>query len=699
MKYLDKKQIASVQAAYSIAEKAHETQKRQSGEPYITHPVAVAETLAHLRLDADTLIAAIMHDTLEDPELTKNEIVEKFGISVAELVEGVSKLTHITFANKAEAQAENFRRMILAMAKDVRVILIKLADRLHNMQTLNVVSAEKRRRIARETVEIYIPLANRLGMHKLGVQLEELCFAALYPERERVLKESVRKIRGNRKEIIHAIEKALTEVCRHKGLANFEITGREKHLFSIFRKMRERQLSLADIMDVYAFRILVTSVEDCYKVLGYVHNLYKPVPERFKDFIAIPKANGYQSLHTTLFGPYGVPIEIQIRTQEMHALAENGIAAHWLYKSEKSDINVEAQLRTQAWLKNLVELHKSSSSPAEFIETVKTDLFPDEVYVFTPKGDIMSLPQNATVLDFAYAVHSDIGDHCVAGKIDRHYVLLSTPLTNGQTVEVITAPTARPNPAWLDFVKTGKAQSLIRHYFKRQHNSELIDLGRNLFEHALADVGLEYETVPPHFMKEILKTSNLQTYNQLLEMLGAGQLTAQVVVHRITTMMKDNSTISQTCESHDSIPIRGTEGVALTLAKCCYPIPGDPIIGHLTEQGLMVHVESCEYVIQFRDDPQHAISLRWDTMIEKDFLVPIEIELQNKRGALNEITSTINHTGCNIEDIYFNEVNKLERTLVIVLMVKNLAHLQKLTNRLENSVSVSKITRLRNIHD
>jgi guanosine-3',5'-bis(diphosphate) 3'-pyrophosphohydrolase len=695
VKYLDKKQIARVQAAYTIAEKAHENQKRQSGEAYITHPVAVAETLAHLRLDPDTLIAAIMHDTLEDTGLTKPEITEQFGISVADLVDGVSKLTHITFANRAEAQAENFRRMILAMAKDVRVILIKLADRLHNMQTLNVVSAEKRRRIARETLEIYIPLANRLGMHKLGVQLEELCFAALYPERERVLKESVRKIRGNRKEIIHAIEKALTEVCKHKGLINFEITGREKHLFSIFRKMRARQLSLTDIMDVYAFRILVDSVEDCYRVLGYVHNLYKPVPERFKDFIAIPKANGYQSLHTTLFGPYGVPIEIQIRTREMHALAENGIAAHWLYKSEKPYINVEAQLRTQAWLKNLIELHKSSSSPAEFIETVKTDLFPDEVYVFTPKGDIMSLPQGATVLDFAYAVHSDIGDRCVAGKIDRHYVLLSTPLTNGQTVEVITAPNARPNPAWLDFAKTGKAQSLIRHYFKRQRNSELIDLGRNLFEHALADIGLQYETVPPNIIDEILKTSNLQTYNQLLEMIGAGQLTAQVIVHRITTMMKDSSTSPKTYQPSEVIPIRGTEGVELTLAKCCYPIPGDPIVGHLTEHGLMVHAEPCPQAEQFRHDPQHAISLRWDNMVEKDFVVPIEIELPNKRGILNEITSTINHAGCNIEDIYFTQANSIERTLTILLMVKNFAHLEKVITRLEHITSISKVTRLR----
>jgi guanosine-3',5'-bis(diphosphate) 3'-pyrophosphohydrolase len=699
-KYLGKDQVARIQKAYVLAEKAHAPQTRQSGEPYITHPVAVATILAELRLDADTIIAAILHDVIEDTPVAKNEIKEQFGSSIADLVDGVSKLTHISFANKAEAQAENFRKMILAMAKDIRVILVKLADRLHNMETLGGVSAEKRRRIARETLEIYIPIANRLGMHKLRVRLEDLCFIALYPLRAEVLQREIKKIRGNRKEIVKVIEKAILNTCKKHNFKLLDVLGREKHLYSIYRKMRARHLSLSEIMDVYAFRIIVDTVDDCYRVLGYVHNLYKPVPERFKDFIAIPKANGYQSLHTTLFGPYGIPIEIQIRTKEMDEMAQNGIAAHWLYKSEdanKANLVTEAQLRAQAWLKNLVEMQKSSASPLEFVENVKIDLFPDEVYVFTPKGDILELPRGATPVDFAYAVHSDIGNNCVACKIDRQYALLSTPLTNGQTVEIITAPNAQPNPAWLDFVITGKARSSVRHYFKRQRTSESVDLGKRMLQKSLAAKSLTLAQLVPGVEQALITSLQMECLDDLYEAIGLGHQSPSLITLRLQEMNQQQSTEKRVDNEAKTEPlaIRGTEGLIVNLAKCCHPIPGDQIVGRfIPGKGMTVHVESCQQVKPSADE--QYIPLRWDSLDEKDFQVMLSTDVENKKGVLAELTSILASNGCSIEDIEMRNLNELLRRNIFLVTVKDRQHLDKVLRNLQNSKLVIKAERVWN---
>ena len=700
-KYLRKDQVAQIQQAYLLAEKAHAPQTRQSGEPYVTHPVAVATILAELRLDAETIIAALLHDVIEDTPVAKNQIKEQFGSSIADLVDGVSKLTNIVFANKAEAQAENFRKMILAMAKDIRVILVKLADRLHNMETLGGVSAEKRRRIARETLEIYTPIANRLGMHKLRVRLEDLCFEALYPHRAQVLAREVKKIRGNRNEIVKLIEKAIYTTCKKNHLKELEVSGREKHLYSIYRKMRLRHLSLSEIMDVYAFRIVVANIEDCYRVLGYVHQLYKPVPERFKDYIAIPKANGYQSLHTTLFGPYGIPIEIQIRTQEMDEMAQHGIAAHWLYKSDKSgkkNIPTEAQARAQAWVKTLVEMQKSSASPLEFVENVKIDLFPHEVYVFTPKGDILELPRGATPVDLAYAVHTDIGNNCVAAKIDRQYALLSTPLVNGQTVEVITAPNAQPNPAWLDFVISGKARSTIRHYFKRQRTSESVALGKRLLQKALASFSLQLDKLASSVLESVSTTLQLDDVQALYEAIGMGHQSAGLIAHRLQEVIQSQSKEvlpASTAPPVEPLAIRGTEGLVLSLAKCCHPIPGDQIVGRFVPgKGMTVHVESCKHVKPSADE--QYIPLRWDNESEKDFMVMISTDVENKKGVLAELTSILANSGCSIEDIEMRNLTEMRRRNIFLITVKNSQQLEKVMRNLQNSKSVSHVARVWN---
>ena len=696
-KYLDKKDIQRIHKAYLLAESAHQHQKRQSGEPYITHPVAVATTLAELELDTETIVAALLHDVIEDTPIAKNEILEEFGPSVAQLVDGVSKLTQISFANKAEAHAENFRKMVLAMAKDLRVVLVKLADRLHNMQTLSGVSPQKRRRVARETLDIYIPLANRLGMHKLRVQLEDLCFAAIYPARERILRRAVKNVRGNRKEVCNVIEKGIGETCRKYKLKYLDIKSREKHLYSIYRKMRDRRIPFSEIMDMFAFRIIVDSIEDCYRVLGYIHNLYKPVPERFKDYIAIPKANGYKSLHTTLFGPYGVPIEVQIRTEQMHEMAENGIAAHWLYKDQVPHANTEAQVRAQAWVKNLVEMQKSSSSSQEFIENVKIDLFPDEVYVFTPKGDIYELPHGATPVDFAYAVHSELGDNCVAVKIDRQYSLLSAPLLNGQTVEIITRPSGKPNPAWLDFVVTGKARSSIRHYFKYRRSNETSSLGEELLERTLSSLGTSLENLPPENINKVIKELKLDSLEQLFEKLGLGDYTAQLIARRLVHSDLEQDQLDQEMQPLQPMAIRGTEGMAITLAKCCYPIPGDAIVGHINPgKGMTVHTENCKSVADFKKNPDQLIILHWEPEVGKHFEAKISVAINSQSSVLASIIQSIANANGTIDDLYMQRTNKVDQIIILLLSVTNLKHLEKIMRRIDRLKDVSSVMRVRN---
>ncbi|MGL6028808.1 MAG: RelA/SpoT family protein, partial [Legionella sp.] len=513
--YLEQAQIEKCYQAYQVAEKAHHGQMRRSGEPYITHPVAAALILANMRLDYQTIMATLLHDVVEDTSISKEDLTAQFGEEVTALVDGVTKLTKIKFESKAEAQAENFRKMVLAMVKDIRVIIVKLADRLHNMRTLGVMPYAKRRRIAIETLEIYAPIANRLGMHSIYVGLEDLGFQALYPMRYRAIKSAVEKSRGNRRELTQTIEKDLQHALAQLNIPYEQVFGRQKHLYSIYRKMRLKKASFTEITDVFAFRVITDDIDSCYRILGALHCTYKPVPQRFKDYIGIPKANGYQSLHTTLFGPFGVPLEVQIRTREMDKVADNGVAAHWIYKSSGLEVN-EAQLRAREWVQSLLEMQRSTGSSLEFIENVKIDLFPDEVYVFTPKGHIMELPKGATPVDFAYTVHSGVGNSCVAAKVNRRLVPLSIPLSNGQTVEIITAPGAHPNPAWLNFVVTGKARSNIRHFLKSQQHAESIVLGKRLLEQSLIELSSDYAKVPPESLLALISDLHYKSADDLL---------------------------------------------------------------------------------------------------------------------------------------------------------------------------------------
>ncbi len=695
--YLDKEQIERIYQAYLLARGAHEGQMRKSGEEYITHPVAVAEILAHMRLDPESIMAALMHDVIEDTGVDKKTLAEKFGDSVAELVDGVSKLTQIKFESRAEAQAENFRKMVLAMVRDIRVILIKLADRLHNMQTLESLPQEKRSRIALETLEIYAPIANRLGMHSFRVEFEDLGFAALHPMRYRILQEAVAKARGNRKEIVKVIESALQACLKQKNVPVATVYGREKHLYSIYKKMRNKKLSFNEIMDIYAFRIIVDDLDSCYRILGVVHNLYKPVPERFKDYIAIPKTNGYQSLHTTLFGPYGVPIEIQIRSKEMDRMAENGIASHWLYKSGETADN-EAQMRAREWLKGLLEMQQSTGSSLEFIENVKIDLFPDEVYVFTPNGDIVKLPSGATAVDFAYAVHSDIGNSCIATKINRRLAPLSSTLINGQTVEIITAAGARPNSAWLNFVVTGKARSNIRHFLKGQQRAESIALGKRLLEKALDGMGQPWQILPQDNIEAVLRESNYKNEDELFENIGLGNQVPLVVARRLAVVAEPEREAQASGPVLDTdvppLSIKGSEGMVVNFASCCRPIPGDPIVGLLSSgRGLIVHNEQCRKVLGYTQQAGQFVNVCWEDEVEGEFEADIRVFAENRRGVLAMLAHAISDADSNIVDIAVEERDGRYSQVSMTLAVRNRVHLARVMRRLRSVSAVNKIKR------
>ncbi len=696
LNYLDSVQIEQIHQAYLLALEAHRNQKRYTGEPYITHPVAVACILADMKLDHQSIMAALLHDVIEDSEATREGLERKFGKAVADLVDGVSKLTQIKFASKDEAQAENFRKMVLAMSRDIRVILVKLADRLHNMRTLMQLPQRKKSRIAKETLDIYAPIARRLGMRDILVELEELGFEALHPVRYQVLRDAVRRARGNRKRVLALIEKTLREGLVTSELSSCRLLGREKHLYSIYRKMRDKHISFSDIMDVYAFRIIVGDADTCYRVLGLVHSLFKPVPERFKDYIAIPKANGYQSLHTTLFGPYGLPIEVQIRSVEMDHMATSGIAAHWVYKSRKEDIS-QSQLRAQRWVKNLLELQQSSGTSLEFFESVKVDLFPDEVYVFTPKGKIMELPMGATAVDFAYGVHTDVGNSCVAVKIDRQLAPLSTVLTNGKTVEVITSSRGRPNPTWLNFVVTGKARTSIRHYLKNQQKSEAVVLGRQLFEKMLSTLGIQYHDIPEPAFKFILNEANLKNKDELLCEIGLGNRLALLTAERIADVIhyRDDTTID-VAPAFKQVPliVKGTEGMVLVFAECCCPIPGDPIVGILNKgKGLQVHVEKCKHITKLLRHPDHCVMLRWADDVDGEFLVIVRIVVVNQRGILATLALAVSDADGNIEDISVLDRDGQHYQVVFKLYVKDRGHLAEILRQLRQIPNVVKLVR------
>lgn len=695
--YLTAEQVETISQAYLLAAHAHEGQMRMSGEPYITHPVEVARILANMRMDHETITAAILHDVLEDTPMSKETLIEKFGEKITELVDGVSKLTQINFENKELAQAESFRKMMLAMAKDIRVIIIKLADRLHNMRTCTALSDEKRRRKARETLEIFAPIAHRLGMNQMRVEFEELGFEALYPMRYRVLRDSVKKARGNRKKVLGIVEQAIRAALEAHQVKNYSLWGREKHLYSLYKKMRRKRLGFAEVMDVYAFRIIVETVEDCYRVLGFVHSIHRPVAGRFKDYIAVPKPNGYQSLHTVVLGAHGIPIEIQIRTKEMDHFAENGIAAHWLYKNQGT-LTDPSQLQTRRWLKGLLDIQQQTGSSLEFLENVKTDLFSGEVYVFTPKGHIFALPKGATPIDFAYMVHTDLGNTCVGCKIDRRLAPLSSRLSSGQTVEIITSETGQPNPAWLSFVVTGKAASNIRHWLKNQQRSESQALGRRLLDAVLSAHHASFSEFSATQISLLLKDLKVDTLDHLFEEVGLGRKMAPIVAKHLLEIKpkREEGTLSEA----EALPldIKGTEGLVVTYAKCCYPIPGDLIVGFLSKgHGLVIHRESCATIQKHQKNPYRLIYVQWQDNLEGEFQVEIRVQVINTRGVLAQLASTISECNANIITVAVDERDMRINTVRFVITVRNRAHLARIMRRLRELSAVTRIIRAKNL--
>jgi len=686
--YLKPPEVERVEEAFRFSDIAHRGQFRQSGEPYISHPVAVAEILSAWQLDAQTLSAALLHDVVEDTHVSKDELAHRFGKPVADLVDGVSKLDRIEFQSAQEAQAENFRKMLLAMARDVRVILIKLADRLHNMRTLDAVSAAKRRRVARETLEIYAPIASRLGLDALFRELQDLSFQHLYPLRFRVLAKAIRSARGNRREIVNKIQEGIKTRMREAGIES-TVFGREKHLYSIYRKMAEKHLTFSQVLDIYGFRVVVRDPPSCYLALGALHALYKPVPGKFKDYIAIPKANGYQSLHTTLIGPYGTPVEVQIRTWEMNRIAETGVASHWLYRDDETLSDVRQ--RTHHWLQSLVEIQNASGDPAEFLEHVKVDLFPDEVYVFTPKGKIMSLPRGATPVDFAYAVHTAIGNRCIAARVNHELVPLRTDLRNGDQVEIITALHAHPNPAWLSYVRTGKARSQIRHFLKTMQLEESTALGERLLQQALRALDSDLAQVGPWRWERLVRDTGARTKHEILADIGLGKRLAAIVARQLLALSD---------QSHDepkatsAITVHGSEGIAVQFARCCRPIPGDPIIGFIKKgQGLVVHTHDCPTAQKSRSDPDKWIDVDWDPDTGRMFDVSIRVVAANQRGVLAKVAAAIAESGSNIDNVSMDEERAVYTTMYFTVQVTNRMHLARLMRGLRRIQEVVRLAR------
>jgi RelA/SpoT family (p)ppGpp synthetase len=694
--YLDRDQIDKVIEAYHFGAKAHANQYRLSGEPYICHPLSVALILAELRMDVNALMAGILHDVIEDTRVTKEMIFERFGESVADLVDGVSKLTQLDCKSRDEAQAENVRKMFLAMARDLRVIMVKLADRVHNMRTLGVMPPEKKRRIARETMEIYVPLASRLGMNKIRNELTELGFAAMYPLRYKVLAKAVKAARGHRKEVVRTIEATIRKRLEESTVV-CEATGREKHLYSIYRKMVSKRISLSEVFDVYGCRLVVETTDDCYRALGVMHTLYKPVPGRFKDYIALPKENGYQSLHTVLVGPYGLLLEIQIRTRDMHRMAESGIAAHWLYKDETSDLNHSHEPANE-WLRNLLEIQKSAGDSLEFIDNLKVDLFPQQVYVFTPKGSIVKLPKGATILDFAYAVHTDVGNSAVSARIDKCLAPLQTRLENGRTVEVITAEWARPNPMWLKFVVTLKARAAIRTYMRNFKQKEAVALGRRLLDKELSATGIPLSEISPERIEQAIKSMQYGSLEALLEDIGLGNRMPFLVARRFVAddPLRNSSSENTGRGSCSPLIIKGAEDMVINLAKCCRPIPGDPIVGFFNPgKGIVIHLNDCKNA-RIKQRHNHSwLDVEWDQNVEGEFSVEIRLEVQNKRGTLATIATTISTMDSSIETVDIRDQNDEVSVDYMIFTVRDRVHLAHIMRKLRKLPIVVKISRVK----
>ena len=686
--YLPPDQVARIKEAAEFGASAHKGQKRLSGEPYIAHPVAAAAILADLRLDADTIVAAILHDVIEDTPTPKDQLAERFGKDVAELVDAVTKLDQIKFKSREEAQAESFRKMLLAMTRDLRVILVKLADRTHNMRTIEAMTPPRRRAIARETLEIYAPIAERLGLYRIKLELEDLGFWALYPQRYRVLERALKRARGNQKEFLKKIEQQLQAALLKADIAA-KVETREKHLYSIYKKMRRKRATLNEIVDVYGLRIVVNSADTCYRALGVVHSIFKPMPGRFKDYIAIPRVNGYQSLHTTLFGPNGVPIEVQIRTDDMHRVAESGIASHWRYKSGEMEDSAQ-QVRAREWLSNLVELQEGGTSE-EFLESVKVDLFPDKVYVFTPRGEILRLPSGATVVDFAYAVHTDIGNRCVAAKVDRRLTPLRTVLRNGQTVEIITAKGAMPNPSWVNFVVSAKARSAIRHYLKSLRRTEAIGLGQRLINQALGEFNLTLEEVTPEALAAAIGELGMKDVDELFEKIGLGERLAPLVARRL---LPAAPTEEGATAAPAPLAIAGTEGLLVSYARCCFPIPYDPIFAFLSSgRGVVIHRENCVNVEDYRKHPEKWLPVSWQTTPDRLFGSEVRIEVVNRTGVLAAVAAAISSTETNIDRVSVEERDTDTSELVFELKVQDRKHLARIMRMIRRMPDVLRVNR------
>ena len=693
--YLEPGHVSKVEKAYLFGAKAHEGQQRMSGEPYIHHPLEVARILGEMHMDHQTLQAALLHDVIEDTETAKKDLERKFGKSVAELVDGVSKITMMKFDTSEEKQAQNFRKMIMAMSHDIRVILVKLADRLHNMRTLGALPPPKRRRIARETLDIYAPIAQRLGMNSIRLELEELGFAALYPMRHRILTEQIIKNRGHRKEVIDKIRNSLRRRLRQEKIPA-QIIGREKHLYGIYRKMYEQKVSFSEVYDVYAFRLLVDNVDTCYRALGVVHNLYRPVPGKFKDYIAIPKANGYQSLHTVLFGPYGINIEVQIRTHEMNEVAESGIAAHWLYKGGTSTSDRRgAHKRAREWLQNIMEMQQTAGNPQEFLSNVKVDLFPESVYVFTPRGKIIELPRGASAVDFAYAIHTDVGNTCTGARINKRLVPLRTQLTNGQVVEILTSKSATPNPGWLNFVTTARARAGIRHYLKTLKQHEAESLGKRLLIRELQAFSLKYSDIKQELLHKLLEEYKLEDEQSLLCEIGLGNRMAPLIARKLIAgggidLKRKLSTASNTVP----LAIKGTEGMVITFPKCCHPLPGDPILGFVTSgRGIVVHNQSCKNVAEFQHQQDKWIEVEWSEKISGEFHCGLAMDVTNQRGMLATIATAISSVGANILNVDIKDRDDRYTRLSFLIEVRDRRHLADVMRRIRGIKHVSHITR------
>ncbi|MHB1587567.1 MAG: RelA/SpoT family protein [Acidiferrobacteraceae bacterium] len=683
--YLPEAEVAAVYRAYLFGAEAHEGQRRRSGEPYIYHPIEVAHLLADLHLDHQTIIAALLHDVIEDTSTAKEQLVSSFGREVAELVDGVSKIGQIEFESKEEEQAENFRKMLMAMAKDLRVILIKLADRVHNMRTLTPLSFSRQRAIARETLDIYAPIANRLGLHAWSLDLEDLSFACLFPMRNRVLSDAVRKRHGNRKAVVEKIRTAILDQLRREGVVA-EVTGREKNIYGIYKKMRQKKLPFERVYDLHAFRIIVDRADNCYRTLGVVHSIYKPIPGRFKDYIAIPKANGYQSLHTVVFGPYGLSVEVQIRTEEMHRVAEAGVAAHWLYKTGDAG----AQKRALQWLHGLMEIQQQAGNPREFLEHLKVDLFPDEVYVFTPNGDIKKLPRGATVVDFAYEVHTDVGHHCSGARVNHQAVPLRTPLHNGDHVEILTSTWSTPHPSWLNYVVTGKARAHIRSFLKNLRRDEAVRLGERLLGRALKAFGGSFSELTGAQQRTLLDAFKLKDWDDLLADIGLGNRLAPMVARQLLPALPASGVRS------DSLAILGTEGIVVSYARCCWPIPGDPVLGFLSSgRGIVVHLEDCPNVAESRKHTEKWIDVQWSPRIEGVFPVALRIEVRNQRGVLAMVAAAIAQMDANIDTVSIEERDGQNSVMDFVVEVRDRLHLAHIMRRVRSQDQVVRLSRRR----